>query len=210
MKRLVLSALLLCSLTPALAGPKETPDGDDGRPVQGQNLPELKLRSQPMVRPALDGVDAKGGHYSPVIQNAAKVLDMDPQYAHQIREGLELVYLRNYKGARKHFAELDKAFPGTGISSAVNALIWQALMIENFDFRYNKQYEVANARALVEIEDAIKNEKHLGWTHFLAAGLVGVEAIHMVRHSKYVGALGRAFTALEHAEKARKAAKTEG
>ena len=38
------------------------------------------------------------------------------------------------------------------------------------------------------------------------AGLTGVEAIHYVRQSKYMAALGGAFTAVEHAEAARKAA----
>ena len=79
-------------------------------------------------------------------------------------------------------------------------------MIENFDFKYNKQYEVANSRAIEELNAALETGQHVGWTHFLIAGMVGVESIHMVRHSKYVGALGRAFTALEHAQAARKAA----
>jgi tetratricopeptide (TPR) repeat protein len=194
MKRWIVMA---CLWAPVAFGGPETDRGDD-RPVPNNAiLPELQLRAHPTLATTAEEA---------LIAQAAKALDMHPEYARQLKAGLEYLYLRDYKGARKHFAKLDEAFPGTGLSSAINALIWQALMIENFDFRYNKQYEVANARALVELEEAVKNEVHLGWTHFVIAGLVGVEAIHRVRHSKFIGALGLAFTALEHAEASRKAA----
>ena len=109
MKRLLLSLALTVSLTStALAGPTLDSDDVDNRPVQGRNLPGLTLESQPMMGPTLDMLAVQGEKYSPLILEASKALDMEPEYALQVREGLELIYLRNYKGARKHFSDLDE------------------------------------------------------------------------------------------------------
>ena len=200
------SILVLLMAQSAWAGPKDTGEPEEERPVNIRMLPSVEVRERPMVGPTIDMLETKQGAYLPIVYKASKALDMEPEYADGIRSGLELIYQRKYKSARAHFSDLDQRFPGTGISAAINALLWQALMIENFDFKYNKQYEVSHAQAISELKQAIKAEKHLGWTHFLMAGLTGVEAIHYVRQSKYMAALGGAFTAVEHAEASRKAA----
>ena len=200
------SILLLLAAQSAWAGPKDTGDPDEERPVNIRSMPSVEIRSRPLMGPTLDMIGANQKGYLPIVIKASKALDMDPAYANGIRGGLELIYQRKYKAARAHFAALDQDFPGTGISSSINALLWQALMIENFDFKYNKQYEVSHAQAISELKQAIKEEKHLGWTHFLMAGLTGVEAIHYVRQSKFIAALSGAFTAVEHAEASRNAA----
>ena len=207
MKSIRISSILLLLMSQsAWAGPKDTGEPEEERPVNIRMLPSVEVRERPMVGPTIDMLGMKQGAYLPIVYKASEALDMDPEYADGIRNGLELIYQRKYKVARAHFSELDQRFPGTGISAAINALLWQALMIENFDFKYNKQYEVSHAQAISELKQAIKAEKHLGWTHFLMAGLTGVEAIHYVRQSKYMAALGGAFTAVEHAEASRKAA----
>lgn len=204
--RISSTLLLLAASSSAFAGTKDTGDPDEDRPVNIRSMPSVEIQERPIMGPTLDMIGAHQSGYLPIVMKASKALDMEPAYADGIRNGLELIYKRDYKAARAHFSALDQQFPGTGISSSINALLWQALMIENFDFKYNKQYEVSHTQAISELKQAVKAEKHLGWTHFLMAGLTGVEAIHYVRQSKYMAALSGAFTAVEHAEASRKAA----
>ena len=112
MIRTVFCSLFLLGLNAsAWAGPKTPVDADDARPVGGRALPALQLKERTMMGPTLDMVDMESAEYLPVVMRASKALDMEPAYAQGIREGLDFVYKRNYKGARKHFAELDEQFP---------------------------------------------------------------------------------------------------
>jgi hypothetical protein len=126
MIKIAISSVLLGLCQPTFAGNKDEPELDDGRPVSARILPGLEIPERAVVGPTLEMVEVDGKKYPPVVVLAAEALDMEPEYAHRIRQGLEIVYLRDYKAARKHFAALDADFPGTGISATVNALLWQA------------------------------------------------------------------------------------
>ena len=170
--------------------------------MSGTQLPALNVEQADFVGPTMDMLDTSTG-YETIVHTAAEALDLPEDYVQRTRQGLDLIYLREYKQARKHFEQLDEEFPGTGISAVIDTLVWQALMLENFDFRYNKQYEVSSKQAIAELEAAVKTPKHQGWTHFLLAAMKGVNAIHQVRHQKYLPALQTAFTAMDHVQKAR-------
>jgi len=195
--------LLVAALLAAAHAQPTLDEGDEIETVSGKRLPELgpvTPRTLPQGRwtdaaePAAErSVDLVG----------ARLLDVPADYVRRTREGLGLVFHRRYRQARAHFRQLDADVPGTGISGTVDALVWQALMLENFDFRYDKQYNVANTAAIRELEQALKDPAHQAWEHFQLAGLKGVEAIHMVRHGTYMGALNRAFEAMDHVQNAR-------
>lgn len=179
-------------------------DGDEIETVSGKRLPELGPVS-PRALPQGRWTDAAPGASQSLDLIGARMLDVPPEYVRRTREGLGLVFHRRYRQARAHFRQLDEEIPGTGISGTVDALVWQALMLENFDFRYDKQYSVANTAAIRGLEQALKDPAHQAWEHFQLAGLKGVEAIHMVRHGTYLGALNRAFEAMDHVQNARTA-----
>lgn len=132
-------------------------------------------------------------------------LGLEPALVHEIRAGLDLVYGRKYKEAREHFDTVDERWPEATMSSAIQALVWQALMLENFDFRYDDQYWVASAQAKEDLTAALEKPGYEGWEHFLMAGMVGIEAIHTIRKEKYLPALTLAFEAMDHAQKSREA-----
>jgi len=195
-------ALALAFVAPLAAAQPIFEESDDIETISGKTLPEMAPvgpRGLPTGRwtdPAIAGsVDDAG----------AAMLDLSPEYVRRTREGLALVFHRKYREARQHFRQLDADIPGTGISGTVDALTWQALMLENFDFRYDKQYGVANAAAIKGLETALKDPRHQAWEHLQLAGLKGIEAIHMVRHGVYVSALNRAFEAMDHVQSARAA-----
>ncbi|MEZ4238926.1 MAG: tetratricopeptide repeat protein [Myxococcota bacterium] len=136
----------------------------------------------------------------------AKALHLDPMFVHAVREGLELLYLRRYNEARDHFARVEETFPGTGVRAVADTLVWQALMLENFDYRYDKQYWVSSKQARAELEAALAKPGNEGWERLASAAIVGIESIHTMRQGSYLSALQLAFQAMEHIEKCREAA----
>lgn len=142
----------------------------------------------------------------PEAMRAKEELGMDPAYAQGIRDGLELIYLRRYDNARDHFLDFEEKHPGSGLSAVCDVLVWQALMLENFDYKYDKQYWTSAKRARKELETALETPGNEGWEHFVLGGMVGVEAIHQARRGKYLSALQLSFEAMDHVEASRAAA----
>ena len=187
---------------------QDDPEDMDIEGVAGKKLPDISGSNRtPDTRWTVDDMaDIDKRPYPNIVYVGARALDLEPEYIGRTRDGFAMVFNRDYKGARKHFVTLDQDFPGTGISGSVDALIWQALMLENFDFRYDKQYQVSNDKALRDLRQALKEPGHEGWEHFQVAGLEGVQAIHMVRQGSYLPALNLAFDAMDHIQAAREAA----
>ncbi len=148
--------------------------------------------------------------YPNITYVGAEALHLDPQYVFETQRGLEMMFLRDYVGARDHFVKLDASFPGTGVASVVDVLVWQAKMLENFDFKYDKQYWVSTKAARAELDAALKKTDAPGWEHFLYTGISGIEAIHTMRQAKYLGALQLAFEAMDHLQKSREHAPNYG
>lgn len=142
----------------------------------------------------------------PEALRAKDELGLEPEFAQAIREGLELLYRRQYEQSRAHFVEMETRWPGTGLAPVGDILVWQALMMENFDYRFDKQYWVSSKSARKELEAAMKVEGNDAWEHFLMAGVAGVEAIHTMRQSRYLKALSLAFEAMDNIEKTREGA----
>ena len=71
---------------------------------------------------------------------------------------MEGLYTRKYK---KLMGTLDQARKNlsTAIAPMGCALMWQVMMLENFDFKYEKQYKTAFDIAEEELEEAIKSTR---------------------------------------------------
>lgn len=146
--------------------------------------------------------------FEPEAYWAQAQLGMKLPLASGIRAGLEKMYLRDYQGARAHFGELEKQHgdDALGLAAVSDVLVWQALMLENFDFAYDKQYWVSSKKARADLDKALATPGHEGWERFLYTGVSGVEAIHTMRRAQYLSALKLAFEAMDHLAKSREAA----
>ena len=93
----------------------------------------------PIVQPEVQ-LERSGESQDPTanIRHAATSLQMDPQHVQRASEALNLVYARDYRGARTAFSELHKEHPELALGNVGRMLIFQCLMLENFDFRYEK------------------------------------------------------------------------
>jgi tetratricopeptide (TPR) repeat protein len=148
----------------------------------------------------------KGRQYEPEAYIGQQVLGLDPRFVHEARNGLHLIYLRDYKGARKQFFDLGNDFPGWGIGPVGEVLVWQALMLENFDFRFEGQYQTALRKSQAELQAAMELPGNEGWEYFLMSGLLGIDSIHTMRHEEWMKALGRGYEAMKMVVKVKEAA----
>ncbi len=168
------------------------------------NRPEVEV---PFVGPpASPGVLERAAASGESAQRGAAQLSMDPAFVGGIQVGLEKLYRRDYAEAKAHFVALEGRFPHTGVAAVVDVLVWQAKMLENFDFQYDAQYRSASNVARESLDTALENPGNEAWEHFLYAGVIGIESIHTVRTGSYLPALQMAFEAMDHVTKTRELA----
>lgn len=141
-----------------------------------------------------------------IVYYGAEILKMDPQFVVDGRSGLEKLYLRDYKGAKAHFDGMTARWPGTALAPVGQVLVWQAMMLENFDFKYEAQYQNSYKRARQELEEAMLQPGNEGWENFIFAGILGIDAIHVMRHEDYMTALNRGYEAMKYVKKSKELA----
>jgi len=200
LRSLCVAALLGLALpVGAQDGAQEGDAPDVGDTVSGKRPPEL---AGEIAEAEATGFRAKlqryeGREYEPIVYYGAEALDLTPEFVHEARQSIELMYKRDYPGAQKAFATLERKYKGYGIGAVGQVLVWQALMIENFDFQYESQYQRAYQRARQELEEALQRPGREGWENFLLAGMLGIDSIHAMRHEEYLKALNRGYEALK-------------
>jgi hypothetical protein len=118
-----------------------------GSPAQAVDAPESIVPIEVQIeKPSLSQ------KISPNIRHAATSLGMDESLADQSSAALHLIYKRDYKAARQAFSTLHSQHPELAIGNVGRMLIFQCLMLENFDYRFERQYESHAALALREMK----------------------------------------------------------
>jgi tetratricopeptide (TPR) repeat protein len=148
----------------------------------------------------------QGKEFPAVEMLGAEWLGLQPVFLHDTRVGIEQLYRGDYKAAKAHFDSLGIKYRGSGVAPVGQLLIWQALMIENFDFRYDSQYRNSYKISRQELQQALLVPGNEAWEYFLQASVLGVDAIHLLRKEEWVTAVGRGYEALKSVEKVRQLA----
>lgn len=208
MRSLVVPLAFLTSAA-ALAGGKTDEDAVATDTVTGVRPPTLQVAyvdrdSQIAYTKALEAY--KGKEYPAFEYYGAAALGMDIAFVHDVRAGVEKVYLRDYKGAKEHFEGLNQKYPDAAILPCGQILIWQSMMMENIDFAYESQYNTAHRNALEALEAAQKKPGNDAWENVLLTAVVGVEAVHQFRHDELSTAFKLGLEAMTYADKAQKLA----
>ncbi|MCB9793922.1 MAG: tetratricopeptide repeat protein [Alphaproteobacteria bacterium] len=161
------------------------------------------LRSVDADEVSAEGQVSEGRPYPDAVYRGVDALGLDADFIAACYEGTRMVYRREYKKAKGFFSRLDKEHPGYAIQHVGSVLIYQSLMMENFDFRFESQYSYHSSTAITALEaeleakpDAPRGERAL--KRFFAGALMGVESIHIMRRGEYVPALSRGLDAIRH------------
>ena len=101
---------------------------------------------------------------------------------------------------------MGKKWRGSGVAPVGRVLVWQAMMLENFDFRYERQYKTAYWQARQELEESLLQPGNDAWEYFMLGGMLGVDAIHLMRKEEYVLSLSRGYEAMKAVNKCKELA----
>ena len=118
----------------------ELSDTVSGRNVRSINLPDGEVTLTQYE-------DEKQGQYPKRIYDGARWLQMSVDFVWSCWEVMNSLYQRDYKGLHGVVERVKKQYPDSGVAPVGRALMWQVLMLENFDFKYEMQY-----KSIFEIE----------------------------------------------------------
>ncbi len=212
---LCLAALCLLASLPSTAlavekktskGREESQEEVDEDSVTGKRPPPLPTTPAPSAVGALDTAARAARPYENLTYIGAEILGLEPAFVDDSRQGLERIYRRDYKAAKEHFDRMSTQYPTQAVGPVGNGLIWQALMLENFDFKYESQWQTSFKLAKDRLDAALKVPGEEAWEFFLLGGVLGIEAIHATRHGDFLPALARGYEALRTLGRTRAAA----
>ncbi len=186
----------------ALAG-EDPSDALRENTVGGVATPAGEL---PLDLPPPIVVDSGGLAYPALSYAAAEVLKVDIVFADRCRRAVDLIYARKYKDAKRELEALTVDSPTTGIGPAGMAVIYQALMFENFDFRYEQEYRAAHSAALAQISEGLRSPGNEPIEYFLQAGMSGIQGIHDMRRGQFLSAIGHGYDCVTSLVEAKRAA----
>ncbi len=198
MKMVALSAALLWIEGASWAD--DSVDQDDTITNTTERAPAVKSTDVVVIDQAEYNARLKaqeGKRFPAVAYLGAEMLDVDPEFVQDCRRGMELIYLRDYKEAMAHWDAMGRKWRGTGVAPVGRVLVWQALMLENFDFRYEQQYKTAWWQARRELEEALMRPGNEAWEYFMLGGMLGVDSIHLMRKEEFVSSLARGYEAMK-------------
>jgi tetratricopeptide (TPR) repeat protein len=144
--------------------------------------------------------------YPDKVYEGARVLNMDVKFVNACHEAIELIFERKYSEAKTAFEDIQKRYPGTALAPVGKVMVYQALMLENLDFRYEKQYELASNHARQQLMQALEVRGNDAWENFILGGILGIDAIHSMRRGNYLTSLGRALEAMKAVGRAKELA----
>ena len=144
--------------------------------------------------------------YPDQVYEGARVLSMDVKFVATCYEAVQLVYNRRYTEAKSAFEEAQRKYPDSALGPIGKVLIYQALMLENLDFAYEKQYELAAKQARQQLMQALEVRGNDAWEHFILGGVLGIDAIHSMRRGNYLTSLNRGLEAMKSVDRAKEVA----
>jgi len=115
-----------------------------------------------------------------------------------------MIYSRQYQDALKQFREVTELYPDSPVGPFGRSVVYQAMMLENFDYEYRDVYRVEADKALALVERSKKSGQQKGWNWFLYAGIIGLDGLDRVREGDYLTAFNKGWEALEAMKKAKK------
>jgi len=176
---------------------------------------ESTISGQPVGEPIMDDVEESTPDpvdsystrpYSDRAYEGARVLQMDVAFVEDCIQATDLLFRRDYIGAREAFEDAGARWPNSGLAPVGRTLVYQAMMLENMDFRLEAQYVQAAKQARQQLQEAMEVPGNEAWEAFIYGGILGVDAIHSVRKGQYLSALTRGFEAMRSVNRAKKLA----
>lgn len=179
---------------PARAEEPEEPEDLSENTITGRAPPPASLIP---VTPTLAA--------APPAELVARQLGVPLDLAAGLQAACEGIYARDYAGAKAVLDRLTAQYPTTGVGPLGHSIIYQALMLENVDFRYERAWQAAWEATQAQLSAGTTGEAKReleALKAFIRAGSTGLMAIHLLRKNEWVSALAQAVDAMNSLERA--------
>ena len=147
--------------------------------VSGRKVNILQIEDRTLGNVSYE--DEMFGQYPKRVHNGAKWLDVTPEFMWHCWLVMNSLYERDYRGLHGVLENVKKKYPNSGVEPVGRALMYQTLMLENFDFKYETQYKTMFELAKQQLEQAMLSPGNDAWETFLLGAILGVDAIHELR-----------------------------
>ena len=171
----------------------ELSDTVSGRKVRSIDMPDGQTQ-------LVQYEDAKTGKYPKRIYDGARWLQMSVDFVWSCWQVMNHLYLRDYKGLHGVLQNVKQEYPDSGVAPVGRALMWQVLMLENFDFKYEMQYKNSFDTAVQDLQVASMQPGNDAWENFLMGAILGVDAIHELRKEDFLDAINQGYEAMKFIE----------
>lgn len=132
----------------------------------------------------------------PSTEQAAAMLRIPVDLLVRSQQACELLFGRHYREAKAGFDSISVSYPTSGVGPLGIAILYQALMFENFDWKFDAQFRAASAQTRAQLERGLDEPGAEPLEHFVLAGVGGLDAVHSLRKGDYLSALGSALVAM--------------
>ena len=173
--------------------------------VSGRKVRTLQIEDKTLGTVQYED-DEMVGQYPKRIDNGAKWLDVTPEFMWHCWLVMNSLYERDYRGLHKVLESVKKKYPNSGVDPVGRAMMYQTLMLENFDFKYETQYKTMFELAKQELEQAMMSPGNDAWETFLLGAILGIDAIHELRKEEFLNAINQGYEAMKWIDKANKLA----
>lgn len=159
-----------------------------------EDIDESVIKNAPL--PPVGAIDPGPLPSRPSTEVAAAMLRIPTDLLLRSQGACDLVFARRYREAKVAFDEIGVRYPTSGVGPMGTAIMYQALMFENFDWRYDAQFRTASAQSRAQLEIGLAESGAEPLEHFVLAGISGLDAVHSLRKGDYLAALGSALTGM--------------
>lgn len=173
--------------------------------VSGRKVKTLEIEDKTLGTISYEDSEMVG-EYPKRIDNGAKWLDVTPEFMWHCWLVMNSLYDRDYRGLHTVLENVKKKYPNSGVEPVGRALMYQTLMLENFDFKYETQYKTMFELAKQDLEQAMMSPGNDAWEAFLLGAILGVDAIHELRKEEFLNAINQGYEAVKWIDKAKKLA----
>lgn len=116
-------------------------------------------------------------------------------------QGRDLILARKYDEALAHFKKIEIEYPDSTLGTFGQMAVWQSRMFENFDFKYDAEYQALSVKNKEIVDKVLKNPESSAWDLFMAGASAGIRGFYLMRKDQVFKALSEANTARKALEK---------
>lgn len=116
-------------------------------------------------------------------------------------QGRDLILGRKYDEAITFFKKVENDYPNSTLGTFGQMAVWQSKMFENFDFKYDSEYQSLSAKNKIIVDQVLKNSDSSAWDLFLAGASSGIRGFYLMRKDQVFKALSEANIARKALEK---------